>query len=64
VFFGIVVFGPFVVGRLIHARRLREDLLEERTVVLEREREEKARAAVAEERRGLPASSTMSSRTR
>jgi len=50
VFFGILVFSPFVVGRLIRARRLREDLLEERTVVLEREREEKARAAVAEER--------------
>src|SRR5262245_25130432 len=50
VFFGIVVFAPFVVGRLIRARRQREELPEERTVVLEREREERARAAVAEER--------------
>jgi signal transduction histidine kinase len=50
VFFGIVVGGPFVVGRLIRARRQRETLLEERAVVLEREREERARAAVAEER--------------
>jgi signal transduction histidine kinase len=50
VFFGLVVGGPFVVGRLIRARRLREALLEDRAVVLEREREERARAAVAEER--------------
>jgi signal transduction histidine kinase len=50
VFFGIVVGAPFVVGRLIRARRQRETLLEERAVVLEREREERARAAVAEER--------------
>jgi signal transduction histidine kinase len=50
VFFGIVVGAPFVVGRLIRARRQREALLEERAVVLEREREERARAAVAEER--------------
>jgi signal transduction histidine kinase len=50
VFFGIVVFAPFLVGRLIRARRQREELLEERAVVLEREREEKARTAVAEER--------------
>jgi signal transduction histidine kinase len=50
VFFGILVGGPFLFGRLIRARRLRETLLEERSVVLEREREERARAAVAEER--------------
>ena len=50
VFFGIVVGAPFLFGRLIRARRLRETLLEERSVVLEREREERARAAVAEER--------------
>jgi signal transduction histidine kinase len=50
VFFGLVVGAPFVVGRLIRARRLREALLEDRAVVLEREREERARAAVAEER--------------
>jgi signal transduction histidine kinase len=50
VFFGIVVWAPFVVGRLIRARRQRETLLEDRAVVLEREREERARAAVAEER--------------
>jgi signal transduction histidine kinase len=50
VFFGIVVFAPFVTGRLIRARRQRETLLEDRAVVLEREREERARAAVAEER--------------
>ena len=50
VFFGILVGAPFLFGRLIRARRLREALLEERSVVLEREREERARAAVAEER--------------
>jgi signal transduction histidine kinase len=50
VFFGILVGAPFLFGRLIRARRLRESLLEERSVVLEREREERARAAVAEER--------------
>jgi signal transduction histidine kinase len=50
VFFGIVVWAPFVVGRLIRARRQRETLLEDRAVLLESEREERARAAVAEER--------------
>jgi len=53
VFFGIVVFAPLVVGRLIRKRRQREEQLEERTVVLEFEKEEKARVAVADERQRI-----------
>jgi len=49
-FFSLLLGAPFLVGRLIRARRLREGVLEERTVMLELEREERARAAVAEER--------------
>jgi signal transduction histidine kinase len=49
-FFGLLIGAPFVVGRLIRARRVREELLEERAVTLERDRDERARAAVAEER--------------
>ena len=50
VFFGLLLGSPFVVGLLIRARRLREAALEERAVALARERAERARAAVAEER--------------
>jgi signal transduction histidine kinase len=42
--------GAWLGGRLVRERQLRADVLEDRTVVLEREREQRARAAVAEER--------------
>jgi signal transduction histidine kinase len=49
-FFSLLLGSPFLVGRLFRARRLREAALEDRTVALARERDERARAAVAEER--------------
>jgi len=49
-FFGLLIGSPFVVGRAIRYRRLREAALEETNVALARERDERARAAVAEER--------------
>jgi signal transduction histidine kinase len=49
-FFSLLLGSPFLVGRLFRARRLRESALEEKTVALARERDERARAAVAEER--------------
>ena len=49
-FFGLLIGTPFVVGRAIRYRRLREAALEETNVALARERDERARAAVAEER--------------
>jgi signal transduction histidine kinase len=53
VFFGLFLGAPWVAGRAIRLRRAREAQLEERTTLLEREREEKARAAVAEERQRI-----------
>jgi len=50
VFFLFVVGGPWLAGRAIRHRRLSERRLEARALTAEREREEKARAAVAEER--------------
>ena len=50
IFFLIVVGAPWLAGRAIRHRRLSERRLEDRAVTAEREREEKARAAVAEER--------------
>ena len=50
IFFGLVLGGPFVAGRAIRHRRLSEGRLEHRALQAEREREERARAAVAEER--------------
>jgi signal transduction histidine kinase len=50
IFFALVVGGPWLAGRAIRHRRLSERLLEERAISAEREREERARAAVAEER--------------
>jgi signal transduction histidine kinase len=49
---GVLVFVaiPLLVGFAMKQRRVREKLLEERATALEREREEKARTAVAEER--------------
>jgi signal transduction histidine kinase len=49
-FFGLLFGTPLVAGRAIRYRRLREAALEEKTVALARERDERARAAVAEER--------------
>jgi signal transduction histidine kinase len=49
--FFLVVFGsPWLAGRAIRHRRLNERQLEKRAVTAEREREERARRAVAEER--------------
>jgi signal transduction histidine kinase len=50
VFFLFVVGGPWLAGRAIRHRRLSERHLEARALTAEREREERARAAVAEER--------------
>ena len=50
VFFTLLIGSPFVVGAMIRYRRLRETALEDQTVALRRERDERARAAVAEER--------------
>jgi signal transduction histidine kinase len=50
VFFLFVVGGPWLAGRAIRHRRISERHLEARALTAEREREEKARAAVAEER--------------
>jgi signal transduction histidine kinase len=49
-FIAMIVGGAWLAGRAMRYRRERERTLERRTVDLEREREEKARAAVAEER--------------
>jgi len=49
-FFGLLGGTPWVFGRAIRHRRAREDLLEQRTMVLERGREEDRRRAVEEER--------------
>jgi signal transduction histidine kinase len=49
-FFVMFFGGPFVAGRVIRYRRTRERALEGRAVELEQEGEERARAAVAEER--------------
>jgi signal transduction histidine kinase len=45
-----LVVVPFLVGLALRQQRLRADTLEQLAVQLEREREERARAAVAEER--------------
>ena len=50
VFFGLLFGTPWAVGRAIRHRRQREVALEERAGALEREQEQRARAAVAEER--------------
>jgi signal transduction histidine kinase len=49
-FIALILGGAWLAGRAIRYRRERERVLERLTVDLEREREEKARAAVAEER--------------
>ena len=50
IFFLLVFGGPWLAGRAIRHRRTSERQLERRAVTAEREREEKARRAVAEER--------------
>jgi signal transduction histidine kinase len=50
IFFLVVVGAPWLAGRAIRHRRLSERRLEHRAVTAEWEREERARAAVAEER--------------
>ena len=50
VFAGVILFAPWFAGMVIHTRRERERHLETRAVDLEREAEERARAAVEEER--------------
>jgi signal transduction histidine kinase len=50
VYITLLCAGVWLGGRALRGWRLRAAALEDRTVVLEREREEKARAAVAEER--------------
>ena len=50
IFFGFLFGTPWAVGRAIRHRRLREVALEDRASALEREQEQRARAAVAEER--------------
>jgi signal transduction histidine kinase len=49
-FFGILAGTPWMFGRAIRHRREREQLLEERAVVLERDREQEMRRAVEDER--------------
>jgi signal transduction histidine kinase len=50
IFFLLIFGGPWLAGRAIRHRRLSERQLERRAVAAEREREEQARRAVAEER--------------
>jgi signal transduction histidine kinase len=50
-FIAVVVIGiPWVAGRALRGRQLRAEALEDRAAALQRESEERARAAVAEER--------------
>jgi len=53
IFFGLLFGVPWTVGRMVHHRRQREVALEERAGALEREQEQRARAAVAEERQRI-----------
>lgn len=52
-FFASLLVGPWIVGRAFRYRREREAALEWRAVELERTREERAQAAVLEERRRI-----------
>jgi len=53
IFFGMLIGVPWAVGRMVHHRRKREIALEERADALEREQDQRARAAVAEERQRI-----------
>jgi signal transduction histidine kinase len=50
IFAGAIFAGAWLAGFILRLRRLRTEALEERTAALERDQEERARAAVAEER--------------
>lgn len=52
-FFASLLVGPWIMGRAFRYRREREAALESRAVELERTREERAQAAVLEERRRI-----------
>ena len=53
IFFGMLFGVPWAVGRMVAFRRGREHALEERADALERVQEQRALAAVAEERRRI-----------
>jgi signal transduction histidine kinase len=53
IFFGMLFGVPWTVGRMVHHRRKREIALEERADALEREQDQRARVAVAEERQRI-----------
>jgi signal transduction histidine kinase len=53
IFFGMLFGVPWIVGRMVMHRRRRELALEERADALERVQEQRALAAVAEERRRI-----------
>jgi signal transduction histidine kinase len=50
IFAGAIFAGAWLAGYLLRLRRLRTDVLQERTLALEQEQEARARAAVADER--------------
>ena len=50
IFAGAIFAGAWLAGFILRSRRLRTEVLEQRTSALERDQEERARAAVAEER--------------
>ena len=64
IFFALLVGAPWAAGRVVRLSRQRQSLLEDRTRLLEIQRDERARAAVAEERRRIAASCTTWWRTR
>lgn len=53
IFFVLLLGAPWVAGRVVRLSRQREALLEDRTHLLEIQRDERARAAVAEERQRI-----------
>jgi signal transduction histidine kinase len=50
IFAGAIFAGAWLAGFILRSRRLRTEVLERRTLALERDHEERARAAVTEER--------------
>ena len=53
VFFSLLFGVPWVVGRMMRVSRQRQALLEDQAVLLERQRDEQARIAVADERQRI-----------
>lgn len=53
IFFVLLLGAPWVAGRVVRLSRQRQSLLEDRTHLLEIQRDERARAAVAEERQRI-----------